>query len=66
MSERGNQRANRDRPNRGQDENTHTFVNDAGETREATMREFRETLRDEGYRKVDEPEAETETPEAPV
>ena len=54
MSDRGNQRSNRDKPNRGQDEKTRTFVNDAGEQREATQREYRDTLRDQGFRPLDE------------
>ncbi len=57
----GSQRDNANKPNQGQDEKTHTFVNDAGETVQGTMREFRETLRDQGYRKQEDAE-ETETP----
>jgi hypothetical protein len=42
MADRPQGRANRDKPNRGQDENTHTYVNQAtGETREGTQRQFR-------------------------
>jgi hypothetical protein len=68
MSERGNQRQNRDKPNRGQDEKVRTFVNDAGEQVEATQREFRTTLRDQGYRPLDgEDDTDDDvTPEAPV
>lgn len=50
-------------PNQGQDEKTHTFVNDAGEEVQATMREFRDTLRDQGYRKPED-EAVVEEPTA--
>ncbi len=39
-----------DKPNRGQDEKPRTFVNQAtGETRQATQREFKDTLRDQGF-----------------
>jgi len=59
------------KPNQGQDEKTHTFVNAAsGETREATQREFRDTLRDQGFTKPEDA-AEVEptpvpTPEVPA
>lgn len=54
----GSQRDNANKPNQGQDEKTHTFVNDAGETVEGTMRQFRDTLRDQGYRKPEDAEEE--------
>ena len=42
MADRPQGRANRDKPNRGQDENTHTYINqETGETREGTQRQFR-------------------------
>ncbi len=58
----------RTKPNKGQDENLHTFVNAAtGETREATQREFRDTLRDQGFTKQeDATEADDTTPEVPA
>ncbi len=38
------------KPNRGQDEKPRTFVNQAtGETRQATQREFKDTLCDQGF-----------------
>ncbi len=65
--------AARNKPNKGQDEKTHTFVNAAsGETREATQREFRDTLRDQGFvRQEDAAEVEPTpvvepTPEVPA
>jgi len=61
--------AARNKPNRGQDEKTHTFVNAAsGETREATMREFRDTLRAQGFTKPEDAAdvAPTPTPETPA
>jgi len=56
------------KPNQGQDEKTHTFVNTAsGETREATQREFRDTLRDQGFvRQEVAAEADDATPEVPA
>lgn len=69
MSDR-NQRSNRDRPNRGQDENTHVYVNEStGETREGTQRQFRtEGWADQGFVNQDDADdAEAVTPpEAPV
>jgi hypothetical protein len=46
--------AKQNRPNKGQDEIQHTFTNDAGDEVQGTMREFRESLRDQGYRKPDD------------
>lgn len=38
------------KPNQGQDEKFHTVTNPAtGETRQATQREFRDTLKDQGF-----------------
>ncbi len=55
------------KPNQGQDEKTHTFVNEAsGETREATMREFRDSLRDQGFTKPEDAAEETPTEEVPA
>lgn len=55
--------ANSSKPNQGQDEKLHTFVNDAGETREDTMRWFRDEGRGMGWRKPEEPdEPEPEQP----
>ncbi len=60
--------AARNKPNKGQDDKTHTFVNTAsGETREAPQREFRDTLRDQDFvRQEDAAEAEDTTPEVPA
>ncbi len=60
--------AARNKPNQGQDEKTHTFVNAAtGETREATQREFRDSLRDQGFvRQEDAAEVDDTTPEVPA
>ncbi len=55
------------KPNKGQDENIHTFVNAAtGETREATQREFKATLRDQGFTEQEETAEVPETPETPA
>lgn len=69
MTDRGNQRSNRDRPNRGQDENTHTYVNEGtGETREGTQRQFRtERWANEGFVNQDDvAEAPAEDVPAPT
>ncbi len=59
--------AARNKPNKGQDEKTHTFVNTAsGETREATQREFRDTLRDQGFTKQEDAAEVEPTPEVPA
>jgi hypothetical protein len=59
--------AARDKANQGQDEKTHTFVNDAGETVTGTMRDFHTTLRDQGYRPQDDAaEADAEAGETPA
>ena len=49
-----------DKPNKGQDEQTHTFVNDAGEERTETQRWFRSEGRDAGFRRVEETDAAAE------
>jgi hypothetical protein len=49
-----------EKPNRGQDEQTHTFVNDDGEERVETMRWFRAEGRAAGFRKPDDAEGETD------
>ncbi len=55
------------KPNQGQDEKTYTFVNPAtGETREATQREFRETLRDQGFVKQEDAAEVEPTTEVPA
>ncbi len=62
----------RDRPNKGQDENQHTFVAPDGVTQEQhTMRWFRETGRAAGYTKLDDVEdapesVEDDSTEAPA
>ncbi len=57
----------KDKTNKGQDENVHTFVNPAtGETRTAPQREFKSTLRDQGYTEQEDPAEVPETPEAPA
>ena len=45
-----------------------TFVNDAGETVTGTMNDFHATLKDQGYRPVDDEDAAEEPPvvEAPA
>jgi len=59
--------AARNKPNRGQDEKTHTFVNTtSGETREATQREFRDTLRDQGFVRQEDVAEVAPTPETPA
>jgi hypothetical protein len=63
----GNQRDNANKPNKGQDENTHTFVGPDGTQQENTMRWFRNEGRDAGFTKLedaDEPVVEDETAEA--
>jgi hypothetical protein len=58
MSERA-----QDKPNKGQDEKTHEFVNDAtGETRTETQRWFRSEGRDAGFRRVEDAEEEATEP----
>jgi hypothetical protein len=58
MSERA-----QDKPNKGQDEKTHEFVNDAtGETRTETQRWFRAEGRDAGFRRVEDAEEEATEP----
>jgi hypothetical protein len=43
---------------------TVTFINDAtGETREGTMNDFHNTLKAEGFRRVDDEETEAEAPD---
>ena len=55
------------KPNQGQDEKLHTLTNPAtGETRQATQREFKDSLRAQGFVKQDDDAAEVPTPEAPV
>jgi hypothetical protein len=43
-----------------------TFVNDAGETIDGTMNDFHATLKDQGYRPVDDDDAEDVAVEAPA
>ncbi len=51
---------------KGQDENLHIYVNAVtGETREATQREFKNSLRDLGFVEQEDA-ADVETPEAPA
>ncbi len=55
------------KPNQGQDGKTHTFVNTAsGETREATQREFKDTLRDQGFVKQEDAAEVGPAPEVPA
>ena len=57
------------KPNQGQDEKLHTFVNSAtGATQQATMREYKATLKDQGFTKPDEADevAEPTQPETPA
>ena len=61
--------AARNKPNRGQDEKTHTFVNTAtGETRVENQRWFRDEGRDQGFTKPEDAAeaAPTPTPETPA
>jgi hypothetical protein len=59
MADRG-----RDRPNRGQDENTHTYVDADGNEVQQTQRWFRETGRAQGYRQPED--ADVTEPAAPA
>lgn len=58
--------AARNKPNKGQDENIHTFVAPDGSTIQATMRQFRNELRDQGYVKQDDVDNVPVEPETPV
>ena len=57
----------KNKANKGQDENIHTFINAVtGETRDATQREFRSTLRDQGFAEQEDPAEVEPTPEVPA
>ncbi len=60
--------AARNKLNQGQDEKIHTFVNPAnGETREATMLEFRHDLRYDGFvKQEDAADTDDATSEVPA
>jgi hypothetical protein len=50
MAKGGRSEAAKNKANKGQDEKTHVFVNqETGESREATQREFRNELKDQGF-----------------
>jgi hypothetical protein len=54
----------KDKPNKGQDEITHDFVNDAtGETRTETQRWFRSEGRAAGFRRVEDAAEDAEPAE---
>lgn len=64
--EKGPMSEAKNKPNKGQDEHVHTFVNDAGEERTGTMREFRDSLKGQGFRKPDDADDGDATPMPPA